>query len=834
MRTLRFYIIQTLVVFLSATSITVLTLNAQITGPEQDCIKALPICDTTFIQPNVYKGYGKINELGPFSCIGSERNAVWYQVTVQTDGEFGFVLQPNNAHDDYDWSVFLMHPGKTCSDLVSGALPEISCNNSTTPGETGPNGAGTESRQDGQGSPFNAKIPVRAGEVYLIVITHYNATEGYTLNFTSSSSGVIGSAETQAPILKAIQADQNTCSLAGITLQFSNYIFSASVQPSSLVVMGADSVIYPILNVIPSRGLQSKDNFDTAFTLVLSRPIEQSGVYKIQSIGAIRGFCQSLSFSDSITLILPVLKPKIKTNSTVFCPGGSVVLDVGGGYISYSWKKSGSAEIFGTTQTLRVYEPGTYTVTVRDKSGCSGSIAQSVIYRTEDIVPEIRGYRFICQDGTGVLDAGNGTYSRYEWSTGDSTSSIRITKAGAYSVTVTDWYGCSGTATAIITSTNTITPTITGKVEFCEGGSTTLDAGDYQEYQWYNNDTLIKDAKSRWLTCTESGLYKVRVFANGCTDESNTLTVIRHVLPVKPIITGKGNILTASAAQWYRWYYHTSRGKNLLSGVTLKEFIPVSSGTYSVTVGESTGCENSSEPFSFTRVTGSAQLTVGQDTIIAKTAGEFVSIPMYVRDVNNLEQSGVRELQVTLQCNASVLSPSANANILADTVDAVSGVRSLRLRLPVVASGENGLLSKFTFQALNGKSPTSVLKLSNAIALPANIGVTLTTTSGYFRLERWIPAFATEPPPASLTLTIFPNPAQENLECVVTLPETDNPVITITDTFGNPIKTLSSGVILSAGRNTISATLGDLPKGTYFVLVKGSSYRASTGFTIIR
>ncbi|MCF8388889.1 MAG: hypothetical protein K9G58_02570 [Bacteroidales bacterium] len=60
---------------------------------DQDCLGAIPVCDSTYYQPNSYVGTGNYpNEIPtgggcPGNCLSQgEKNCVWYIITVQTDG----------------------------------------------------------------------------------------------------------------------------------------------------------------------------------------------------------------------------------------------------------------------------------------------------------------------------------------------------------------------------------------------------------------------------------------------------------------------------------------------------------------------------------------------------------------------------------------------------------------------------------------------------------------------------------------------------------------------------------------------------------------------------
>jgi hypothetical protein len=140
---------------------------------------------------------------------------------------------------------------------------------------------------------------------------------------------------------------------------------------------------------------------------------------------------------------------------TTFCDGSSVTLDAGV-WTSYSWSTG------ATTQTINVTASGSYTATVTDGNGCSGTSAPETVtvnaLPTPTITPD--GPTTFCEGGSVTLDAG--AWPGYSWSTGETTQTINVTASGSYTVTVTDGNGCSGTsAPEVVTVNANPTPVIT-------------------------------------------------------------------------------------------------------------------------------------------------------------------------------------------------------------------------------------------------------------------------------------------------------------------------------------------------------------------------------------
>ena len=280
-----------------------------------------------------------------------------------------------------------------------------------------------------------------------------------------------------------------------------------------------------------------------------------SGTYYV-SVTDVNG-C-SASTSTDVT-VNSFSDPTIVGSST-FCTGGSTILNAGFyyGYDNYLWS---SGE---TTASITVNTPGTYTVTVSNNNGCSGTTSLDVTLGSA-LTPQlfISPSSTICFGGTIFIDAGyydNWAYASYVWSDASTQYYLYATTTGDYSVTVTDNSGCTGVATAnIIVNSNPIVPTITadGPTTFCNGGSVTLDAGvGYASYYWY-----YSSATSQTETVTGDGTYIVVVSnADGCTSTASIVVTVTPDFNVTITPSGstticQGASITLDAGAGYTSYY---------------------------------------------------------------------------------------------------------------------------------------------------------------------------------------------------------------------------------------------------------------------------------------
>jgi gliding motility-associated-like protein len=315
--------------------------------------------------------------------------------------------------------------------------------------------------------------------------------------------------------------------------------------------------------------------------------------------------------TDAFTVIQnPALSPVI-SGSTSFCSGSTTTLDAGGGFASYLWSDG------STTQTITTGIPGTYTVTVSDVSGCSGT-DQVTITEGNALSIQIAGDSLICQATSTTLDAGGG-FSSYVWSTGENTQTINVSTPGVYTVTVSDASGCSGSDSFSLDIAAPVSANIAGNLQFCTGTSTILDAGGgYSSYLWSNGSV------TRMIVVNTSGTYSVTVTdANGCTANSSVVVTEGSALAVS--ISGDATICptqqtTLDAGPGFASY--------LWSTGAISQTITVSAGaTYEVTVTDANGCTGSASivvtqyPDPGLAISGSTTFCTGNSTTLDAGGG---------------------------------------------------------------------------------------------------------------------------------------------------------------------------------------------------------------------
>ncbi|GAB5538702.1 MAG: hypothetical protein Salg2KO_08050 [Salibacteraceae bacterium] len=136
----------------------------------------------------------------------------------------------------------------------------------------------------------------------------------------------------------------------------------------------------------------------------------------------------------------------IPDNPAHGCLGDTFELGTAKTYSSYFWNKDGWNSL-KVTPTIMVYEKGDYYLTVTNSLGCIITDTVEVQFHHKPQPTYSTSYAPV--DRTRVTaELG---YQTYKWSNGQTDNVILVSKPGAYSLTVTDEFGCVGVVDMFIT-----------------------------------------------------------------------------------------------------------------------------------------------------------------------------------------------------------------------------------------------------------------------------------------------------------------------------------------------------------------------------------------------
>lgn len=201
------------------------------------------------------------------------------------------------------------------------------------------------------------------------------------------------------------------------------------------------------------------------------------------------------------------------TNTTLTATGGNLFL----------WDDANNSTMASITVPA-----GTYSVTVSDASGCSGTATVNVIETANPSI-SISGSLGHCPGETTTITANGGV--SYIWDDVANSTTQNITVAqGTYTVIGTDALGCTATASATVIENPLPNIVFVGDSTICEGGTTTITATGAASYTWSPvtglSNTNIPDPTISLLSDTQFTV--TGTDTNGCI---NTAQITVRIAP---------------------------------------------------------------------------------------------------------------------------------------------------------------------------------------------------------------------------------------------------------------------------------------------------------------
>jgi PKD repeat protein len=249
---------------------------------------------------------------------------------------------------------------------------------------------------------------------------------------------------------------------------------------------------------------------------------------------------------------------------------------------------------------------GSYSVTVSDANGCTITGNESLAPPPAmTLSPTIVSANCGMSDGSVSINITNGAPPfTYVWNpnlgTGPSLSNV---PSGSYSVTVTDFKGCSATGTYIVPDASGVTATLGPKTNvtcfgLCNGTASVVASGGLPPYTYAWNDPFSQTTTTATNLC--AGTYSVSVIDNNGCVASNSVVItqptaltIANITGVSPLCNGNCNgtanvIVTGGSIPYtYLWSGgNPNGGANPTASLTTG----ICSGAMSVLVTDNNGC----------------------------------------------------------------------------------------------------------------------------------------------------------------------------------------------------------------------------------------------------
>lgn len=268
------------------------------------------------------------------------------------------------------------------------------------------------------------------------------------------------------------------------------------------------------------------------------------------------------------------------------CLNDSLVLDAGPGKTAYNWSTGENS------QTITVYQPGTYTVEVLSGSNCYATDTIHVEYYNLPV--DLGPNDTICENATTTLYI-DGYYS-FSWQDGSTENYFEVTQPGIYWVDVADYQGCAlRDSIEIFTSPKPETPTIQGQTTYCQGETINLFMDDYGDVSYkfvlpsgevvHTQNLTIENAE-----VNQGGNYYAVYTLEGCETDSAMVEV--EIIPVVEVNLGE-DISVCDGEEVVLNPQLTNVEFEWQDGSTLPTFTPTQTGTYHVTITDANNCSAS-------------------------------------------------------------------------------------------------------------------------------------------------------------------------------------------------------------------------------------------------
>jgi hypothetical protein len=235
----------------------------------------------------------------------------------------------------------------------------------------------------------------------------------------------------------------------------------------------------------------------------------------------------------------------ISITAATICVGQKDTLRVLGGFSQYHWSNG----TFGITNI--VTQPGTYTVTVTNSTGCTGTNSVTVGLTPTPTIA-ITSTPF-CPGASSTLTVTGGNFPGYVWSGGQTTNPITVSASGTYTVTVSGATICATSTSVSITQSPAPTTFISPPAQLnCAAPSTVLDAttsssGPGFSFVWSTiGGNISANPNTLNPTVNAAGVYTLQITntTTGCT--ASTSVTVTSDMQAPPAPAGNPATLTCS------------------------------------------------------------------------------------------------------------------------------------------------------------------------------------------------------------------------------------------------------------------------------------------------
>lgn len=499
------------------------------------------------------------------------------------------------------------------SSLCAGQTFNLSSSGGGTYVWAGPSGFSSSSQ-----NPQRTSATTAMSGVYSVTVNNNNCTALATISVNVSAQ----------PIVTVLNIPPPVCEGQNFSVQASSGVASSGFNWSG------------------PGGFSS-----TAATISIgSATLSNDGVY---SVTASNGACTS---SGSVSVKVNAAPTASIGGSSAICTNSTSNLLTAtpndANAYNYAWTLNGAA-VGTNTPTLTPSTSGTYGLIITNKTtNCSSKAGDKAITVTappsKPSITASGATTFCSGSSINLTTNATGTYS---WSSGQTTSSISVTTAGTFKLTVFNACGTAESDPITVVVNPNPTASIGGSDAICTNSTSNLltalpnDAATYN-YSWTLNGAAA-GTNSPTLTPTTSGTYGLIVTfkTTGCAAKATDKSIVVSSPPSKPTITASGTTticagstvnLSASGGTAFSWSWNTGASTQNIVATTARDYI--------VTVLNSCG-NSTSDPITV-KVNALPAIALSDVTISGADTYTFPStiVPVPVSDYTfqwNSSQTGV-------------------------------------------------------------------------------------------------------------------------------------------------------------------------------------------------
>lgn len=379
-------------------------------GDNFNCATAQPFCSgADIVYCNSYTGGGGNPSLGQYSCLYTTPNAMWLYMEVGQAGNINIDMNQTNMNGtptDVDFALYGPYTSVNQGCATIGPnTPTIDCSYS-----------GSASEQ--------ANIPnANEGQVYIMLVTNYNGSQG-SIAFTDAGSTGLTNCNIVLPCTVNTTMTPDTCNQSVGTVTATpqhglapyTYSWNTPGNPTTPSVTGLAPGSYTV-------------------TMTTDDGCEATSTVTVTNVGA------TYSATSTPAACVGGNNGTATANFVAAAPGVTA---------TYLWSDPAGQ----TTQTATGLTPGAYTCTITLSSGCSGTATVNVGFNT--VTTTSSSTLVSCpggNDGTATASSTSPGTLSYSWNDpmGQTTQTAVGLTAGTYTCTITSSVGCTNNVNVTVT-----------------------------------------------------------------------------------------------------------------------------------------------------------------------------------------------------------------------------------------------------------------------------------------------------------------------------------------------------------------------------------------------